>query len=61
MKKLHWYLTVLFGFFGFLLLLISFSGNESAKDTTVFLLMGLAFSVIPYCIAKAIDEIKKCE
>lgn len=59
MKKLHWYLTMVFGFFGFLLILMSIKGNESAEDTTVFLLMGLAFSVIPYCVAKAIDEIKK--
>ncbi len=58
MKKLHWYLVVLFGLSGFLLLLISFSGNESAGDTTVFVLMGLAFSVIPFCVAKAINEIK---
>lgn len=59
MKKLHWYFVVLGGLCGFLLLSISISGNESAEDTNVFLLMGLSFSVIPYCIAKAIDVIKK--
>jgi len=59
MRKLLWLLTILGSVFGAVIVLGGVSAAKSAVQECSAVSIGLAFAVIPYCLARAWTEIGK--
>ena len=58
MKKIWWKITVLSSLLGGAFVLLGIINAVSAIQEAASSAIGIAFSVIPYCIARAFSEIK---
>ena len=52
-----WIITIIGSFLGALIILISLSLNLALQQTTAAI--GIAFAIIPYCMARSLSELKK--
>ena len=57
MKKFLWVLTVIGSVLGALVALLGVVGAKGAPQEAAAAAIGLAFAVIPYCLARAATEI----
>ena len=61
MKKLLWVLTILGSILGAAIVPIGISASKGAPQEAVFIALGIAFAVIPYCLARAYSELRTKE
>lgn len=59
MKKSLWILTIIGSLLGGLMALIGLFAANSAPQEAAAAAMGIAFAVIPYCLARAASELSK--
>ncbi len=59
MKKLLWVLTIIGSVIGGLIVCAGVLGASGAPQEAAAAAMGVAFAVIPYCLARAVSEIGK--
>ena len=58
MKEVFWKITIIGSVLGILTLLATLKGADSAPQQAAGAAIAVAFTVIPYCLARAISEIK---
>ncbi|MDR2196266.1 MAG: hypothetical protein LBE50_06775 [Gallionellaceae bacterium] len=58
-KKILWIITVVGSVLGGLMALIGIFASKSAPQEAAAAAMGLALAVIPYCLARAVSEMKQ--
>lgn len=56
MKKIFWIITIVCSILGALVAFIGISEANGAPQEASAAAMGLAFAVIPYCLARAVSE-----
>ncbi len=59
MKKFLWITTAIFSVLGGLTVIVGISAANGAPQEAAAAAMGIAFAVIPYCLAKAVSEYGK--
>jgi sugar phosphate permease len=59
MQKLLWILTIIGSLIGGLIVLVGVLGATGSPQEAAAAAMGLAFAVIPYCIARAVSEMSR--
>jgi len=59
MKKALWIIVIIGSILGGVAALIGVIGAKSAPQEASAAAIGLAFAVIPYCLARAVSEIDK--
>lgn len=59
MKKFLWILTAIGSVLGGLVALIGVTAANGAPQEAAAAAMGIAFAVIPYCLARAASEMEK--
>jgi len=59
MKNILWAFVIIGSIFGGLTAFIGVVASSGAPQEAAAAAMGMAFAVIPYCLAKAYSEIKK--
>jgi len=57
MKTFFWVITILCSLVGALVAFIGVSAANGAPQEAASAAMGMAFAVIPYCLARAVSEI----
>lgn len=59
MKKFLWIITAVSSVLGALTAIVGISAANGAPQEAAAAAMGVAFAVIPYCLAKAVSEYGK--
>ena len=59
MKKFLWILVIVGSIFGGLMAFIGVAAAQGAPQEAAAAAMGVAFTVIPYCLARAVSEMGK--
>lgn len=59
MKKFLWIITAMSSVLGALTAIVGISAANGAPQEAAAAAMGVAFAVIPYCLAKAVSEYGK--
>lgn len=57
MKKILWIITIIGSILGALTFFVGIAGANGRQQDAASAAMGLAFAVIPYCLARAVSEI----
>ena len=57
MKRTSWIITIIGSAIGFLILITTLFGSTGAPQEAAGAAIAVAFSVIPYCLARALSEI----
>ncbi len=59
MRVLFWLLAILGSLIGGFFIFIALTATESAPQEASAAAIGLAFAVVPYCLARAYSELRK--
>lgn len=59
MARLLWVLTILGSLFGGLFVFFALTLSNGAPQEAAGAAIGIAFAVIPYCLARAVSELKR--
>ena len=57
MKTFFWVITILCSLIGALVAFVGVSAAHGAPQEAAAAAMGMAFAVIPYCLARAVSEV----
>jgi hypothetical protein len=58
MKRVSWIITLIGSAIGFFVLIITLFGSNGAPQEAAGAAIAVAFSVIPYCFARALSEME---
>ena len=59
MTKFLWSLTIVGSILGALTIAVGVAGATGAPQQAAVAAIGIAFAVIPYCLARAVSEMKR--